>query len=47
MREVVVLPQPDSPTSPTVSPGRIAKEMSSTALMWPSVRVNRMPRVSA
>ena len=33
MRDVVVLPQPDSPTRPSVSPARISKETSSTALM--------------
>ena len=32
---VVLLPQPDSPTTPRVSPARSSKEMSSTALMWP------------
>ena len=31
-RPVVVLPQPDSPTSPSVSPRRIAKLTPSTAL---------------
>ena len=47
MREVVVLPQPDSPTSPSVSPALMSKETSSTALTWPSVRENRMPLVKA
>ena len=47
MREVVVLPQPDSPTRPNVSPALMSKETSSTALMWPSVRENRMPLVKA
>src|SRR5688500_15378815 len=47
MREVVVLPQPDSPTRPSVSPARISKEMSSTALTWPRVLENRMPLVKA
>ena len=31
-RPTVVLPQPDSPTRPSVSPGLIANEISSTAL---------------
>ena len=31
MREVVVLPQPDSPTRPTHSPAPISKPMPSTA----------------
>src|SRR5678815_5295719 len=33
---VTVLPQPLSPTSPSVSPGRIAKLVSSTARARPS-----------
>src|SRR5262245_1614533 len=33
--DVVVLPQPDSPTSPSVSPGPIVKLMPSTALTMP------------
>ncbi len=32
VRPTVVLPQPDSPTRPSVSPGAIANETSSTAL---------------
>src|SRR5260221_3248286 len=36
-RHVVVLPQPDSPTRPRVSPSRIVNEMSSTA------RTTRVP----
>src|SRR5215217_172608 len=47
MREVVVLPQPDSPTSPKVSPALMSKETSSTALTCPSVRENRIPLVKA
>ncbi len=35
-RPVVVLPQPDSPTSPKVSPFLMAKLTSSTALTWPT-----------
>ena len=31
VRPTVVLPQPDSPTSPSVSPGAIVNETSSTA----------------
>ena len=31
-RPVVDLPQPDSPTRPKVSPGKMSKLMSSTAL---------------
>src|SRR5207248_7306170 len=33
--EVVVLPQPDSPITPRVSPGSTAKSMPSTALTQP------------
>src|SRR5436190_20069817 len=33
--EVVVLPQPDSPITPSVSPGSTAKSMPSTALTQP------------
>src|SRR5215510_15403073 len=33
--DVVVLPQPDSPTSPSVSPGPIVKLIPSTALTMP------------
>src|SRR5262249_24395965 len=35
--EVVVLPHPDSPTSPSVSPGLIVKLIPSTALTTPRV----------
>jgi len=34
-RPVVLLPQPDSPTRPSVSPRRTSKVMSSTALTVP------------
>ena len=34
-RPTEVFPQPDSPTRPTVSPGWIEKEISSTALTFP------------
>src|SRR6185295_435284 len=37
-RPAVVLPQPLSPTSPRVSPGATAKEMSSTARTWATTR---------
>ena len=37
-REVVVLPQPLSPTSERVSPRRIVKLTSSTARTWPTTR---------
>src|SRR5207248_7184880 len=36
--EVVVLPQPDSPITPSVSPGSTAKSMPSTALTQPILR---------
>ena len=32
----VVLPEPDSPTTPSVSPLRSSTLMPSTALMWPT-----------
>ncbi len=35
-RPSVVLPEPDSPTTPSVSPLRTSMEMPSTALMWPT-----------
>ena len=35
-RPSVVLPEPDSPTTPSVSPLRISMLMPSTALMWPT-----------
>ena len=40
-RPVVVLPQPDSPTRPSVSPLRIVKLMPSTAFTWPTVARNQ------
>ena len=39
----VDLPQPDSPTTPSVSPGIRSNETPSTALTWPTVRLNRTP----
>src|SRR6478609_3610759 len=45
-RATVDLPQPDSPTSPSVSPGYRSKETPSTALTAPIFFLNRMPRVS-
>src|SRR5215469_328891 len=41
--EVVVLPQPDSPISPSVSPGQTAKSTPSTALTQPSLRRSSVP----
>ena len=35
-RPSVVLPEPDSPTMPSVSPWRTAMLTPSTALMWPT-----------
>src|SRR6516162_2180712 len=43
MRAAVDLPQPDSPTMPSVSPARTAKEMPSTANTEPNRRP-KMPR---
>ncbi len=40
----VVLPEPDSPTTPSVSPLRTATLTPSTALMWPTV-LRRKPRL--
>src|SRR3974390_2987490 len=37
-RPSVVLPEPDSPTTPSVSPLRTSTLMPSTALMWPTIR---------
>ena len=42
-RASVLLPQPDSPTIPSVSPSCSASETSSTACTWPTVRSIRMP----
>ena len=36
----VVLPEPDSPTTPSVSPLRTAMLTPSTALIWPTVERN-------
>ena len=44
-REVVVLPQPDSPTSERVSPRRMLKLTSSTARTWPTTRRSRPRRI--
>src|SRR2546430_5073261 len=44
-RPVVDLPQPDSPTRPSVSPGRIAKSMPSTARTAPTFRWTIAPRL--
>src|SRR6516162_3157010 len=41
--EVVVLPQPDSPITPSVSPGQTAKSTPSTALTQPTLRRSRGP----
>ena len=43
-RPSVVLPEPDSPTTPTVSPSRTTSETPSTAFTWPTVR-RRKPRL--
>src|ERR1051326_1547007 len=40
---VVVLPQPDSPISPRVSPGKIAKSTDSTALTQATRRRAKLP----
>ena len=40
-RPSVVLPEPDSPTTPTVSPSRTAIETPSTAFTWPTVRLKK------
>ena len=37
-RPTVVLPQPDSPTSASVSPGKIVRSTPSTARTWPLTR---------
>jgi hypothetical protein len=42
----VVLPQPDSPTRPSVSPRSIVKLMSSTALRRARVRLNNPPSIA-
>ena len=45
-RAVVVLPQPVSPTMPSVSPRRTSKETPSTACTAPTCLRNTKPRVS-
>jgi len=45
VRERVVLPQPDSPTSPSVSPALIDRSTPSTAWMWPTVRLRIPARI--
>src|SRR4051794_9421992 len=45
VRPNVVLPQPDSPTSPSVSPRRIWTLTPSTAWTWPIVRRRKPPRI--
>ena len=45
MRPIVVLPQPDSPTRPKVSPEPISNETSETAWTEPMERC-RMPEVT-
>src|SRR3954453_21736623 len=45
--ETVDLPQPDSPTSPSVSPRRSVRFTPSTARTWPTVRLKTIPWVSA
>src|SRR6202030_2144008 len=44
VRNVWLLPDPDSPTTPTVSPSAIAKDTSLTALTSPSGMVKRVLR---
>ncbi len=44
-RPVVDLPQPDSPTSPSVSPGMMSKETSSTAWTRATSRERSPPRI--
>ena len=41
MRPSVDLPQPDSPTRPTVSPRRTSRSTPSTAWSWPVVRLRK------
>ena len=45
-RASVDLPQPDSPTTPSVSPARRSNETPSTALTWPMVFLNTTPWVT-
>ena len=44
IRRMVVFPQPDSPTSPRVSPARTSKSTPSTARTWPTTRCNAPAR---
>src|SRR5262245_32879975 len=46
MRAAVDLPQPDSPTSPSVSPGKTENEMPSTANTAPCRRPSSPPRTA-
>src|ERR1700734_953590 len=43
---MVVLPQPDSPTSPNVDPAGIAKDTSATAETCPTFRWSTAPAVT-
>src|SRR5215831_15081671 len=45
--DVVVLPQPDSPITPRVSPSAIAKSTPSTAFTQPILRCRRLPVLTA
>ena len=45
VRESVVLPQPDSPTSPSVSPAWIERSTPSTAWICPTVRLKIPARI--
>ena len=45
VRPSVVLPHPDSPTRPSVSPVRTARSTPSTAWTWPTVRLKRPARI--
>src|SRR5207244_6691351 len=44
-RAVVAFPQPDSPTSPSVSPAQTAKVIPATALTLPTVRLGKPARI--
>ena len=44
-RAVVVLPQPLSPTRPSVSPSSMWKSTPSTARTWPTVRFRKPFRI--
>src|SRR5580658_5945993 len=46
MRPVVVLPHPDSPTRPNVSPGRTSNDTSETACTAPTCRCRIAPLVT-